>query len=44
MGNKLSNQEQQRNKELEHITFIYDTITKLPDLFAPYIYFGNYKN
>ena len=32
---------EQRN---EHLTFIWDTVNKLPDLFKPYVYFGDYKN
>lgn len=28
----------------KHIHFIIETNSKLPEIFAPYIYFGNYKN
>lgn len=28
---------------LEHSTFVWETVEKLPDVFKPYVYFGDYK-
>jgi hypothetical protein len=39
-----ANNREKWEKDMEqHLAFIIDTIAKLPDLFGPYIYFGNYK-
>lgn len=35
---------EQINKESTHIKFIWETINALPDLFKPYVYFGDYRS
>ena len=31
-------------EDTKHIQFIWETVNSLPDLFKPYVYFGNYRN
>lgn len=30
-------------KQREHSTFIWETVNRLPDVFKPYVYFGDYR-
>lgn len=35
---------EQAEEETKHLKFIWETVNTLPDLFKPYVYFGDYRN
>lgn len=35
---------EQAAEEAKHLKFIWETVKTLPDLFKPYVYFGDYRN